>query len=109
MEKQLVKKTGSRYGPPGSKRLIYFLDDLNMPFKDKYDTQSAIELARQLVDYGGWFDKIKIVFKDILNSQYAAAMNPTAGSFQITPRMQRHFATFAVQMPSTEIVRSIYS
>ena len=35
-------------------------------------------------------------------------MNPTAGSFNITPRMQRHFVTFAVQMPSAEIVRSIY-
>jgi hypothetical protein len=35
-------------------------------------------------------------------------MNPTAGSFNITPRMQRHFATFAVQMPSPDIVRSIY-
>jgi dynein heavy chain len=35
-------------------------------------------------------------------------MNPTAGSFNITPRMQRHFATFAVQMPPADIVRSIY-
>lgn len=35
-------------------------------------------------------------------------MNPTAGSFQITPRMQRHFVTFAVQMPGVDIVRSIY-
>jgi dynein heavy chain len=25
-------------------------------------------------------------------------MNPTAGSFNITPRMQRHFVTFAVQV-----------
>lgn len=32
-------------------------------------------------------------------------MNPTAGSFNITPRMQRHFATFAVQMPSMDIAR----
>jgi hypothetical protein len=32
-------------------------------------------------------------------------MNPTAGSFNITPRMQRHFVTFAVQMPSADIVR----
>ncbi len=30
------------------------------------------------------------------------------GSFNITPRMQRHFVTFAVQMPNAEIVRSIY-
>jgi len=39
--------------PPPPRRLVYFLDDLNMPFVDKYDTQSAIELARQMVDYKG--------------------------------------------------------
>ena len=44
----------------------------------------------------------------VLNCYYTACMNPTAGSFNITPRMQRHFATFAVQMPGAEIVRAIY-
>ena len=37
---------------------MYFVDDMNMPFVDKYDTQSAIELMRQSVDYKGWFDKV---------------------------------------------------
>ena len=50
---------GVRFGPPGSKRLIYFVDDMNMPFVDKYDTQSAIELLRQSLDYKGWFDKVR--------------------------------------------------
>lgn len=131
MEQPLEKKSGVRFGPPGSKRLVYFFDDFNMPFVDKaswcfffplslllpgknppscpqYDTQSAIELARQFIDYHGWFDKVKIVLKEILNCQYAACMNPTAGSFTITPRMQRHFVTFAVNMPTAEVIRSIY-
>lgn len=43
--------------------------------------------------------------KEVVNTQYVACMNPTAGSFHITPRMQRHFATFAVQMPSADITR----
>ena len=97
--------TGVRFGPPGARKLVYFVDDMNMPFVDKYDTQSAIELIRQHVDYRGWFDKVKIVLKEVTNTQYAACMNPTAGSFHITPRMQRHFATFAVQMPGAELVR----
>ena len=50
LEQPLEKKSGVRFGPPGSRRMVYFLDDLNMPFVDKYDTQSAIELARQFVD-----------------------------------------------------------
>jgi dynein heavy chain len=31
LEKPLEKKAGRNYGPPGNKKLIYFIDDLNMP------------------------------------------------------------------------------
>lgn len=31
LEKPLEKKAGKNYGPPGTKRLIYFIDDMNMP------------------------------------------------------------------------------
>lgn len=54
------------------------------------------------------YDKVKIVLKEIIHCQYTACMNPTAGSFNITPRMQRQFVTLAVQMPPPEIVRSVY-
>ena len=61
-----------------------------------------------MIDYNGWYDKVKILLKEIIKCQYVACMNPTAGSFNITPRMQRQFMTLAVQMPPPEIVRSIY-
>jgi dynein heavy chain len=105
LEAPLEKKAGMRFGPPGSKKLIYFVDDLNMPSVDKYDTQSAIELLRQGIDYRGWYDKQKVLMKEVGNTQFVACLNPTAGSFVITPRMQRHFATFAVQMPSVDVIR----
>ena len=31
LEKPLEKKAGKNYGPPGNKKLVYFLDDFNMP------------------------------------------------------------------------------
>lgn len=31
LEKPLEKKAGRNYGPPGSKTMIYFIDDMNMP------------------------------------------------------------------------------
>jgi len=31
LEKSLEKKAGRNYGPPGNKKLIYFIDDMNMP------------------------------------------------------------------------------
>ena len=52
-----MPSAGTKYGPPGTRRLVYFVDDINMPLVDKYDTQAAIELMRQHIDQKGWFDK----------------------------------------------------
>jgi dynein heavy chain len=87
----LEKKTGKNYGPPGNLKMIYFIDDLNMPSLDPYNTQTAIELMRQLGDYGHWYDRNKLSTKEIANTQYLCCMNPTAGSFFVNPRLQRHF------------------
>merc|ERR1719446_1786077 len=108
LEQPLEKKTGTMFAPPGTKRLIYFVDDFNMPAPDKYGTQSAIALLRQQVDYGGFYDLKKLSMMSIQNVQYMAAMNPTAGSFVIIDRMQRHFATFCTLFPEMEVLRSIY-
>jgi dynein heavy chain len=51
LEAPLQKRTGSTYGPPGSAKMVYFVDDLNLPEVDKYNTQSAIALIRQHLDY----------------------------------------------------------
>ncbi|KAJ1558852.1 Dynein heavy chain 9, axonemal [Nowakowskiella sp. JEL0078] len=109
LEKPLEKKAGRNYGPPGTKKLIYFLDDLNMPEVDKYGTASPHTLLRQYLDYKHWYDRSKLTLKEIHNCQYIACMNPTAGSFKITQRLQRHFAAFAVNFPTTESLHSIYS
>jgi dynein heavy chain len=57
LESQLVKMGGAGFGPPGKARLIYFIDDVNMPKLDAYETQTAIALVRQHLDYSHWYDK----------------------------------------------------
>jgi dynein heavy chain, axonemal len=85
LEQQLEKKAGRTYAPVGKYKLIYFIDDLNMPALDPYNTQTAISLLRQHKDYEHWYDRTKLTLKDIKNTLYTACMNPTAGSFQINP------------------------
>ena len=109
LEAPLEKKAGKNYGPPGNKKLIYFVDDLNMAALDAYNTASNISLMRQHVDYGHIYDLNKLQQKVLLNTQYLAAMNPTAGSFIVNPRLQRRFNTFAINFPSGECLNSIYS
>ena len=109
LEKPLEKKAGRNYGPPGNKKLVYFVDDMNMPEVDTYGTVQPHTLLRQHMDYKHWYDRTKLTLKDISNVQYVSCMNPTAGSFTINPRLQRHFATFAVSFPGNEALKTIYS
>lgn len=108
LEKPLEKKAGRNYGPPGSKLMIYFVDDMNMPEVDTYGTVQPHTLIRQYMDYSHWYDRIKLSLKDIHNCQFVSCMNPTAGSFTINPRLQRHFCVFSVSFPSGESLNSIY-
>ncbi|KAK6632535.1 hypothetical protein RUM43_013303 [Polyplax serrata] len=108
LEKPLEKKAGRNYGPPGNKSMIYFIDDMNMPEVDTYGTVQPHTLIRQHIDYSHWYDRIKLSLKEIHNCQYVSCMNPTAGSFTIDPRLQRHFAVFAVSLPSGDALYSIY-
>ena len=82
---------------------------MNMPEVDKYGTVGPHTLIRQHMDYGHWYDRTKLSQKDIHNVQYTACMNPTAGSFTINPRLQRHFATFSVMIPGAEALFTIYN
>ncbi|KAK3274277.1 hypothetical protein CYMTET_17534, partial [Cymbomonas tetramitiformis] len=109
MEQPLEKKAGKNYGPPGISYLVYFIDDLNMPQVDSYNTQTPISLLRQYADYHHWYDRNKLSQKNILNTGVVSAMNPSAGSFTVNERLQRHFAAFAVSHPSAENLKEIYS
>ena len=109
LEQNLEKRAGKTYAPPGKAKLIYFIDDINMPQLDPYNTQTAIALLRQHADYEHWYDRSKMTLKDVINTQYLACMNPTAGSFFVNPRLQRHFWLLAIQFPESSSLFTIYS
>mmetsp|Transcript_31209 Transcript_31209/g.79123 ORF Transcript_31209/g.79123 Transcript_31209/m.79123 type:complete len:3875 (-) Transcript_31209:127-11751(-) len=109
LESPLEKKAGRNFGPPGNLRLVYFVDDLNMPQLDPYETQYPISLLRQYMDYQHWYDMAKLQLRVIQNVQFVCAMNPTCGSFVVNPRLQRHFMVFAIGFPGSEALMTIFS
>ena len=110
LEAPIDKRSGRRFGPPTGKRLIYFVDDLNLPYIEEYGTQNALSLLRQHLDYESFYDRDDLgLKKEVVDVQYVSAMNPTAGSFTITSRLQRHFSTFTCTMPDASDLSTIYN
>eukprot|EP00904_Undaria_pinnatifida_P003150 jgi/Undpi1/12836/HiC_scaffold_7.g02503.m1 len=109
LEQPLDKRSGKTYGPPSLKRLIYFVDDMNMPFIEEYGTQTPIALLRQYMDYRGWYDRSDLgLRKKIVDVQFLGAMNHKSGSFSVNPRLQRHFVTLGCQTPGDNDLTTIY-
>eukprot|EP00656_Telonema_subtile_P010460 TRINITY_DN15046_c0_g1_i4.p1 TRINITY_DN15046_c0_g1~~TRINITY_DN15046_c0_g1_i4.p1 ORF type:complete len:1064 (+),score=225.06 TRINITY_DN15046_c0_g1_i4:97-3288(+) len=108
MEQSLEKRSGRTYGPSNRRKLVFFMDDINMPAPDKYGTQESIALLQQHVGYGFWYDRVKLAQKDVVDLRYVAAMNPKSGTFSILDRLLRHFAVFSTNMPDKADLTKIY-
>lgn len=69
LEAAIEKRTKVIFGPPVGKKLIVFIDDMNMPRVDNYGTQQPIALMKLLFERGGMYDRGRDlnwkIFKDI--------------------------------------------
>ncbi len=75
LEANVEKRTKDTYGPPPGKRLLVFMDDMNMPQVDEYGTQQPIALLKLLLEKGGMYDRGKdLILKYIKDIGYLASM-----------------------------------
>lgn len=109
IEGRTEKRTKGVYAPVGGKTMITFMDDFNMPAKDVYGSQHALELIRQWIDYGFWYDRrcqIRTYIKQML---LLAAMGPPGGGRQIiSERTQSRFNIINMTFPSETTISRIF-
>ena len=91
------------------KRVIIFVDDLNMPKLDTYGSQPPIELLRQYQDFGGFYDRDLMFWKEIQDVTIAAACAPPGGGRNpVTPRFFRHFSMMCIPPPSEHSLKHMF-
>ncbi|KAL0211729.1 hypothetical protein RCL1_005355 [Eukaryota sp. TZLM3-RCL] len=105
------KRLGTTYGPKAGRKMIYFLDDVNMPEINVWGDQETSEIARQLIEDKGFYNLDRPgEWISIVDLFFMAAMqHPGGGRNDIPDRLKRHFAIYNSTLPSKAAVEHVYS
>ncbi len=108
-----LEKRGRKvqYGPLQGRKGVIFIDDLNMPAKDQFESQPPLELLRQWMDYGGWYDidTPDKRFKSIEDISFLGAMAPpSAGRQAISTRYLRHYNVIYLEPKDGKTLKGMF-
>ena len=105
-----MKRGKGIFGPKPEEICIIFIDDLNMPESEDFGAQPPIEILRQLLDQGGWYDRKDNNFRKLIDYRFVSAMGtPGGGRTFLTPRLMRHLSMISLTDFEDDTLLRIFS
>jgi len=107
---KLDRRRKGVYGPAMGKKCILFVDDLSLPQVEIYGAQPPIELLRQWIDHGYWFDPKDTTMLYLVDMLLITAMLPPGGGSNIvTTRFTRHMYVIGIDSFEEATMTKIFS
>ncbi|CAB0007833.1 unnamed protein product [Nesidiocoris tenuis] len=110
IESRLEKRTKTVFVPVGGKKMITFMDDFNMPEKEIYGAQPPLELIRQWIDHGFWYNRQNQQIIAVRDMHLLAAMGPPGGGRNvISNRLLSKFCILNLTFPTDSQILRIFN